>query len=253
MPTPLIVGNWKMNKTASEAALFVKELEQRVRVPNGVEVVLAPPFTSLPAVRQALTGAEPFRLAAQNVHWEDGGAFTGEVAPPMLRDLGCDYVIIGHSERRQHFGEQDDHVNRKVAAALRHDLLPILCLGETLDQRERDQTDEIVTRQLTRGLDGLGTAEVAKVTVAYEPVWAIGTGRAATLEQAEGVHGLLQRLLTKLAGEAGGRVRVLYGGSVTPDNAAELLRSRLIHGALVGGACLKADSFAKIVSSAGSS
>ncbi len=253
MPTPLIVGNWKMNKTASEAALFVQELEQRVRVPKGVEVVLAPPFTSLPAVRLALTGAQPFRLAAQDVHWEDRGAFTGEISPPMLRDLGCDYVIIGHSERRQYFGEQDDHVNRKVKAALGHQLRPILCLGETLDQREHDQTDEIVTRQLTRGLDGLGTAELAKVTVAYEPVWAIGTGRAATAKQAEDVHGLLQSLLAKLAGEVGGQVRVIYGGSVTPDNAGELLRSRLIHGALVGGACLKADSFAMIVSSAGSS
>ncbi len=252
MPTPLIVGNWKMNKTASEAVAFVQELEQQVRVPKGVEVVLAPPFTSLPAVRQALTGAQPFRLAAQDVHWEDRGAFTGEVAPPMLRDLGCDYVILGHSERRQHFGEEDEHVNRKVSAALRHQLLPILCLGETLEQRERNQTDEVVTRQLTRGLEGLGTTEVAKVTVAYEPVWAIGTGRAATLTQAEEVHGLLQGLLAKLAGEAGGHVRVLYGGSVTPDNAGELLGSRLIHGALVGGACLKADSFAKIVASAGS-
>lgn len=253
MPSPLIVGNWKMNKTASEAAPFVQELEQRVRVPRGVEVVLAPPFTSLPAVRHALAGAQPFRLAAQDVHWEERGAFTGEIAPAMLRDLGCDYVIIGHSERRQYFGEQDDHVNRKVKAALRQGLLPILCLGETLDQREQNQTEEIVTRQLTRGLDGLGTADLAKVTVAYEPVWAIGTGRAASVTQAEEVHGLLQSVLAKLAGEAGGQVRVLYGGSVTPDNAGELLRSRRIHGALVGGACLNAEAFARIVVLAGPS
>lgn len=252
MPAPLIVGNWKMNTTASEAAPFVRELEQRVRVPEGTEVVLAPPFTSLPAVRHALTAARPFGLAAQDVHWEDRGAFTGEIAPPMLRDLGCDYVIIGHSERRQHFGERDEDVNRKVRAALGHGLLPILCLGETLEQREQNQTEAIVTGQLTRGLDGLGTAELAKVTVAYEPVWAIGTGRAASVAQAEEVHRLLHTLLAKLQGESGTQVRVLYGGSVTPDNAGELLRSRLINGALVGGACLKADSFARIVASVGS-
>jgi triosephosphate isomerase len=244
----LIVGNWKMHKTASEAVVFVRELTALLSPPQAVEVVLAPPFTALTAVSQSLGMPPRFGLGAQNLFWEDKGPFTGEISAPMLTDLGCQYVIIGHSERRQHLGETDDWVNRKVKAALRHGLRPILCVGESLAQREGGQTEAVVTSQLQHGLAGISAQDGRALVVAYEPVWAIGTGRAAIPEQAVQVHRRLRASLEQQWGpETGPAVRILYGGSVTPDNAKGFLTRPEIDGALVGGACLDPRSFATIV------
>lgn len=244
----LIIGNWKMNKTASEAGAFVRRLSQLVPTTDPVEVVLAPPFTAIEAASQGLSPSRPFGLAGQDLFWEDQGPFTGEVSASMLKDLGCGYVILGHSERRQHFGEQDEGVNRKVRAALRSGLRPIFCLGETLEQHGSGHVHDIVTHQLMRGLEGLSREEIRSVTVAYEPRWAIGTGQPATVEQAEAIHSLLRELLERKWGaETLERVRLVYGGSVTPVNTKELLSSPLIDGALVGGACLDAEVFATII------
>jgi triosephosphate isomerase len=245
---PLIVGNWKMNKTASEAAAFIRDLCERVPASPHADVVLAPPFTALESARSAL-GSSWISLGAQNVHWEPQGAFTGEVSAPMLRDLGCRYVIVGHSERRTLFGERDEHVQKKVRAALRHELYPILCVGESLADREADRTESVVTAQLNSSLTGLSTHELATLTIAYEPVWAIGTGRSATVEQAETVHRSIRLFIeTGWNNEIASAMRILYGGSVTPQNIASLLACNAIDGALVGGACLNLDSFATIIS-----
>ena len=248
MRRPLIVGNWKMNKTASEAATFIRELRERLPVSTNADVVLAPPFTALESARRALGPSSWISLGAQNVHWETHGAFTGEVSPPMLRDLGCRYVIVGHSERRALFGERDENIQKKVLAALRYGLSPILCVGESLAEREAGQTESVVTTQLTGSLAGLTTEDLATVTVAYEPVWAIGTGRAATTEMAVTVHRSI-RLFVEAGwnSEIASVIRVLYGGSVTPQNIESLLGSDTIDGALVGGACLDPDSFATLV------
>jgi triosephosphate isomerase len=248
----LIAGNWKMHKTASEAAAFVQRLAEAAKglgSSERVEVVLVPPFTALQTVRQAASPSFPFALGAQDLFWEDQGAFTGAVSAPMLKDLGCRYVLVGHSERRQFFGDTDEGVNRKVRAALRHGLRPILCLGESLADREAGRTETVVTGQLQRGLAGLSKDDLALVTLAYEPVWAIGTGRAATAALASAVHRTLRATLASGWGaEAGERTLVLYGGSVTPENAGEFLASEQIDGALVGGACLQEQSFARILS-----
>ncbi len=248
----IIVGNWKMNKLLAEARQLVSRLRELTPAVPGVQVVLAPPFTAIHAVKEALAGSDYFNLAGQDLYWEGYGPFTGEISAPMLRDSGCSHVIIGHSERRQHFGEDDQGINKKVRAALQHELSPILCVGETLPEREAGQTDTVVTRQLLRGLDGLNEAEVGRIMVAYEPVWAIGTGRAATVEQAEAVQGRLRRILRETWSRAPGEptTPILYGGSVTPVNAGELLNSKHVDGALVGGACLDPEAFAKIIQSA---
>jgi triosephosphate isomerase len=240
-----------MNKTASEAALFVRELTGAIPMSSSVEIVLAPPFTALDAVRTALGPDSPMALGAQNLHWEQQGAFTGEISGPMLRDLGCTYVIVGHSERRMLFGEQDADVHRKVRSALTNGLRPILCVGESLDQRAAGRTESIVTGQLTAGLANLTPEDLERVTIAYEPVWAIGTGHAATTDQAVAVHQAIRaRLASDWTAETAARVRILYGGSVTPQNAASLLSQSEIDGALVGGACLKTESFATIARAA---
>ena len=249
MRTPLIVGNWKMNKTASEAADFIRDLLTRLPAasPNA-DVVLAPPFTSLESARKALGPSSWISLGAQNVHWETHGAFTGEISAPMLRDLGCRYVIVGHSERRALFGERDETIQKKVRAALTQGLSPILCVGEALAEREAGQTESVVTTQLTGSLAGFTAQDLATITIAYEPVWAIGTGRAATTEQAVDVHRSIRTFVAASWGEAtASTIRILYGGSVTPQNIASLLASDAIDGALVGGACLNPDSFATIV------
>ncbi|MDP3091560.1 MAG: triose-phosphate isomerase [Nitrospira sp.] len=247
MRIPLIAGNWKMNKTASEAATFVRELVQRKLPASAVEIVIAPPFTALDSVRQTLGSGSSIGLAGQNLHWEDHGAYTGEVSAPMLKDLGCRYVILGHSERRALFGEGDDVIRKKLAAAFRHGLKPILCVGESLDQREAGRTTEIITGQLKESLAGFEAAQLATLTIAYEPVWAIGTGKAASPEQAIPVHQTIRQLLQQEWSSAIAEgTRVLYGGSVTPQNVSDFLASEEIDGALVGGACLKVESFASI-------
>jgi triosephosphate isomerase len=245
---PFIVGNWKMNKTASEAAAFIRDLRERLSASPNADVVLTPPFTALESARNALGPSSWISLGAQNVHWEAQGAFTGEVSAPMLRDLGCRYVIVGHSERRTLFCERDEDIRRKVRAALKHGLSPILCVGESLAEREAGQTESVITTQLTGSLAGLTTENLATVTIAYEPVWAIGTGRAATTEQAVAVHRSIRLFVeTGWDSQTASTIRILYGGSVTPQNIESLLASDAIDGALVGGACLNPDSFATII------
>ena len=247
MRTPFLVGNWKMNKTASEASVLVQEFMRRCPTLPGIDIGLAPPFTALHSVHQALGADSPYQLGAQDMFWEDKGAFTGEVSGPMLKDLGCRFVIIGHSERRQYFGEQDEWTNKKVAAALRHDLRAILCVGETLAEREAGQTDGVVTRQLMNGLAGLDKEHMRRVVLAYEPVWAIGTGRAATPEQAVSVHRTLrQAVQAHWNVDTADALVILYGGSVTPHNIGSFLSCEEIDGALVGGACLDPASFATL-------
>ena len=243
-----ICGNWKMFKTTAEAVQLVRELRQRLN--TQVQVGIAPPFTALAPVKSALQGS-PIQLYAQNCHAEKQGAFTGEVSAPMLLEVGCDGVILGHSERRQLFGETDEGVNRKLRAALEAQLSAIVCVGETLAEREANRTWEVVRRQVSGALAGFSAEQIGKLTLAYEPVWAIGTGKVATTAQAQEVHGQIRGLLRELGGaQAAEAVRIQYGGSVKPDNAAELLAQPDIDGALVGGASLKAEDFARIVAGA---
>lgn len=246
MRTPLVAGNWKMYKTTGESAAFAKEFLPLVAGVTGVEIVLAPPFPSLGVVAALSAGTNVF-VASQNVHFAAEGAYTGEVSPAMVKDAGARYAIIGHSERRQYFAETDDSVNRKVKAALASGLVPIACVGETLAEREAGKTFEVTGRQLRAGLDGIAAAESGKVVVAYEPVWAIGTGKTATPGQAQEVHAFLRGILKELWGSRSDAVRILYGGSVKPENIADLMAQADIDGALVGGASLKADAFARIV------
>jgi len=246
--TTLIVGNWKMNKTASEAARFVRELAGLLPKDPAVEIVLAPPFTALESVRAALGSASHLVLGAQNVHWEQQGAFTGEISGPMLRDLGCTYVIVGHSERRALFGERDTDIHKKVRSALANGLRPILCVGESLDQRQSGRTEPVVTGQVSAGLAELSAQELDAVTVAYEPVWAIGTGKTATPQLAAAAHNLIRGEAAKAFGdEFAANLRILYGGSVKPENVKALMSEEEIDGALVGGASLDPKSFSAIV------
>ena len=243
----LIVGNWKMNKTASEAAAFIREIAPKLPAAPAIDIVVAPPFTALESVRAALGPSSSIQLGAQNVFWESHGAYTGEISAPMLSDLGCRYVIIGHSERRTLFGEQDEGIRKKIRAALAHDLKPILCIGESLSQRERGQTDDVLRQQLKGGLADLSLQAMAAITIAYEPVWAIGTGKAATTEQAIAAHRTIRTFLSDTwSAEIANATRILYGGSVTPQNIDALLQSDQIDGALIGGACLQVESFARI-------
>jgi len=247
MRTPVIAGNWKMHNTVEESLALVRGLKALVAGAAGVEIIVAPVFTALHAVAAEITGSN-IALSSQNVFWEEKGAFTGEIAPGMLKDVGCTHAIIGHSERRQYFGETDETVNRRVKAALAAGLTPIMCVGETLEEREAGNTLAVVSRQVKGGLSGLGSAEIDKLIIAYEPVWAIGTGKTATPEQAEEVHADIRRLVNDIAGQdTAAGIRILYGGSVKPDNVDVLMSQADIDGALVGGAALKADSFARIV------
>jgi triosephosphate isomerase (TIM) len=251
MRRKLIAGNWKMNLTANEARAMIAGLRRVVdphaaRLAKDRDLLLAPATVVIPAVAQALAGSS-FALGAQNMHWEDSGAFTGEVSAPMLKTFGVTHVIIGHSERRHVFLETDEFVNKKMVAALKHRLVPIMCVGETLQEREASKTVEVVMRQLENGLSGIRAEAAATVVIAYEPVWAIGTGKTATPEQAQLVHGSIREFLDDSWGTAAAaETRILYGGSVTPDNIDSLLAKPDIDGALVGGASLKADSCAKI-------
>lgn len=244
---PIIAGNWKMNKTAKEARDLAEKLIPLVSGVNNRDIVLAPPFTALPAVADVIKGTG-IALGAQNMSWEDKGAFTGEVSAEMLLDLGCKYVIIGHSERRQYFGETDETVNKKLRQALNKGLLPIVCVGETLKEREAGKANEVIERQITGALKGVTAGEMQKVVIAYEPVWAIGTGKTATPEQANEIHGFIrQKIKVVYAGEVAESLRIQYGGSVTPETVSALMAMPDIDGALVGGASLKAESFAALV------
>jgi triosephosphate isomerase len=248
----VIAGNWKMNKTVSEALALVRELKGLVASLPGdrVEIAVAPPFVSLQAVAKVLEGSA-VKLAAQNCHWEASGAYTGEVSAPMLKDVGCAYVIVGHSERRQYFGETDETVNKRTRAVLGAGMKPIICVGETLAEREANRTLEVVERQVAGALKGFQAAEVAGFILAYEPVWAIGTGRTATSAQAQEVHRAIREQLGRLYDRGTAeQVRIQYGGSVKPDNAAELLGQPDVDGALVGGASLKAADFVGILKGA---
>jgi triosephosphate isomerase len=247
MRTPFIAGNWKMYKTVNEAVVYAKELRPLVKDVTGVEVVVAPPFTALHAVAESLRNTN-VGVAAQDLHWEREGAFTGEVSAAMIAEAGAEYVIIGHSERRTLFGETDATVSRKVGAAVARGLTPLVCIGETLEERERNETLRVLDRQLKEGIGGLGAAQVAELVLAYEPVWAIGTGRTATAAQAQEAHQHIRsRLREWFGGDAAGHCHVIYGGSVRPDNIAELMREPDVDGALVGGASLDVQSFGEIV------
>ena len=244
---PMIAGNWKMHKTLTEARELAREIVQGVGRQTRVEVVLAPPYTALAAVAAELAGSKVL-LAAQDTFWETKGAYTGAIAPGMLADIGCSYVIVGHSERRQHFGDTDEAVNRKVKAVLAAGMRPIMCVGETLAEREAGRTFAVVENQVLKGLADFPVSERERLVVAYEPVWAIGTGKTATPQQAQEVHHLIRDQLSEVLGTTA--IRILYGGSVTPDNAATLLAEPDINGALVGGASLKAASFLGIIAGA---
>jgi triosephosphate isomerase len=247
MRIPFIAGNWKMFKTVHEAVVFVKELRALVKDIADVEVLVGPPFTAIHAVAEAARNSN-IGVAAQDMHWEREGAFTGEVSAAMITEAGAEYVIIGHSERRRLFGETDAIVNRKAAAALTAGLTPIVCVGETLEEREANATLSVLDRQLKDGLDRITGEQVAALVVAYEPVWAIGTGRVATAAQAEEAHAhLRQRLRQWFGADAAERCHVIYGGSVKPDNIRELVTEPDVDGALVGGASLDVRSFADIV------
>ena len=247
MRTPMIAGNWKMNTTVGEAIELVSKMRSGLDEIANVEKVICPPFVSLAAVNELIKGSS-IKLGAQNLYFEEKGAYTGEISPLMLAEL-CEFVIIGHSERRQYFAESGDIVNRKVKAALKANLKPILCVGEKLEENEAGKTEEVIAGQLRSSLAGIDSLDA--VTVAYEPIWAIGTGRAATGQQANDTIGFIRRSIAGLGTEeAAGKMRILYGGSVTADNATEFIKQPEIDGALVGGASLKVDQFLSIVTQA---
>lgn len=246
----LIAGNWKMNKTSADAVALAQDIANDVGKVVDVDVVICPPFTSLESVGKTIDGSN-VKLGAQNMHPEASGAFTGEVSASMLRAFFATYVILGHSERRQYFGESDAFINKKVISALKNQLRPILCIGETLAERESGTTLKVVQTQLEGGLEGVGKEMSVAVVVAYEPIWAIGTGKVATAEQAQEVHAFIRTLLAKLFGELiAQKIRILYGGSMKPANAPELLRQKDIDGGLIGGASLEVRSFVDLVKAA---
>jgi triosephosphate isomerase (TIM) len=248
--TKFVCGNWKMHKTVAEAVALVKDLAAGLGDAAGkVQVAVAPPFTAIHAVAQALKGTA-LEVSGQDVFWEVQGAFTGQVSAPMLAEVGCRHGIVGHSERRQLFGETDEGVRKKTAALLAAGLSPIVCVGETLAEREAGRTLEVVDRQVRQGLAGFGAEQLGKITVAYEPVWAIGTGKTATTAQAQEVHAAIRSILRQLGGAVADAMRIQYGGSVKPDNARELMSQPDVDGALVGGASLKAKDFLAIVKGA---
>ena len=247
MRVPFIAANWKMHKTVHEAVAFVKEFRRAARDFPDVEIVLAPPFTALHAAAEAARGSA-IGIAAQNIHWEKEGAFTGETSAAMVKEAGAEYVIIGHSERRRLFNETDETVSRKIAAAFGAQLTPVVCIGETLEERDRGVTPVVLDRQIKQGLDGLSGDQIAALVIAYEPVWAIGTGRNATPQQAGEAHAHIRnRIRQWFGGSAADHVHIIYGGSVKPDNTHELMVLPDVDGALVGGASLELRSFTEIL------
>jgi triosephosphate isomerase len=246
MRKPIIAGNWKMHKTIGEAVDFVNGIKDQVKDPT-VDVVICAPALLLPALKEVTKGTN-VNVAAQNMHWEEKGAFTGEISPIMLKDLGVEYCVLGHSERRQYFNETDETVNKKVLSALSHGILPIMCIGETLEQREEGKTNDVVNGQVIAGLETVSADHIEKVVLAYEPIWAIGTGKTATPEQANEVIAEIRNTVVKLYGqEKADKVRIQYGGSVKPANVSEIMSQSDIDGALVGGASLKTDDFVALV------
>jgi triosephosphate isomerase (TIM) len=251
MRKPIVAGNWKCNKTSKEALELLGQLKAQIGNASDAEVVLCPPFTSLAAL-SANIGTSSMALGAQDVFWEAQGAFTGEVSPGMLVDLGCKFCIIGHSERRQYFKETDEQVHKKLVALLTNKITPIICVGETLNEREQGSTFKVIGAQLDGALEGISASDAKRIVIAYEPVWAIGTGKTATSAQAQEVHAFIRDNLTQRFGaEVAKSIRIQYGGSVTAANALELMQQPDVDGALVGGASLKADSFGTIVKAAG--
>lgn len=243
----MIAGNWKMFKTVQESVAMITDLKSKVSDVTDKEIVICPVFTSLKSACDAAKGSN-IKIGAQDLFWEDKGAFTGEISAPMIKDAGCTHVIIGHSERRQFFHETNENVMKKTLAALKHGLTPIVCIGEKLEERESGKTFSVNEKQIREGLSTLTKEQAAKIVIAYEPVWAIGTGKVATPAQAEEVHIYVRKTLTSMFGqELADGMRILYGGSVKPENAAELMSQKNIDGALVGGASLEADSFSKII------
>jgi triosephosphate isomerase len=245
MRTPIIAGNWKMNKNVDEAVSLVKELRDLVADVKEREIIVCPPFTALSSLKAELFTSN-INVGAQNLYFEEKGAFTGEISPLMLKEL-CSHVIIGHSERRAYFNETNETVNKKIKIALKSGLTPIVCVGEKLEERESGKTNDVIKDHVENGLAGLPKEDMAKVIVAYEPVWAIGTGKTATPEQAEEVHVFIRGLLKQMFDEVAEKTRILYGGSVKPANVKELMAKENIDGALVGGASLDAKSFSEII------
>ncbi|WP_353893829.1 triose-phosphate isomerase [Proteinivorax hydrogeniformans] len=243
---PILAGNWKMNKTASESEKFFEEVAEKLDV-DEVEAVVCPPFTSLQAAKSLLSNSS-IKLGAQNVHFEEKGAYTGEISPDMLKDLGVEYVIVGHSERRAMFGESDEIVNKKVLAVINSKMKPILCVGETLEEKEDNKTEEVCKTQVEEGLKGLTKAQLENVVIAYEPVWAIGTGKSATKEDANETIAFIRNTVKEFASnDVAQQIRIQYGGSVKPENISDYMAMSDIDGALVGGASLKVPSFVDIV------
>lgn len=250
MRKKIIAGNWKMNNDISATISLITELKKGITENTKATVIVCPPFTSLETT-QTLLKDSIIKFGAQNMYYEDSGAFTGEISPLMLKSVGCEYVILGHSERRTIFQESDSLINKKIKTAIKHELKPIFCIGETLEQREKGITFEVCERQIKNGLEGISESELSHLIIAYEPVWAIGTGKTATSEQAEEVHSFVRKLIEKMYSKnLAEKIVIQYGGSVKPENAKELLSQPNIDGALVGGACLKADSFLKIIDAA---
>lgn len=246
MRKPLMAGNWKMNKTISEAADLAKAIKKAAEGINDVEILICPTFTSLSAVNTEIKNSN-IKLGAQNLFWESKGAFTGEISPQMIKDAGCSFVLIGHSERRQYFGETNETVNKKTKAAFAAGLIPIVCVGETLEEREKNETLKVIENQIKAGVAGLNAEQSKTLVLAYEPVWAIGTGKTASPEQAQEVISFIRKTYEQIYKDSAQDIRILYGGSVKPDNIATIMQKPDIDGGLVGGAALEADSFLKLV------
>ena len=246
MRIPFIAGNWKMNKNIREALELVNNIKD-IANKTDVEVAVCVPFTVLTEVKKAIAGTK-VKLGAQNMHWEEKGAYTGEISPSMLNEIGVDYVIIGHSERRQYFNETDETVNKKIKSALAHDIKPILCVGETLEQRESGNEKEVVKNQIVKDLKGISSEDMITIVIAYEPIWAIGTGKTASSEDANSMIGYIRSIIEETYGiDISEEVRIQYGGSVKPSNVTEIMKQPEIDGALVGGASLKAEDFIELV------
>ncbi|MDR0724047.1 MAG: triose-phosphate isomerase [Endomicrobium sp.] len=246
MRKPLMAGNWKLNKTISESLSFVNALKTAVSDIKDVDILICPTFVSINAVYNEVKNSN-INVGAQDLFWEEKGAFTGEISTSLLKDAGCAYVLIGHSERRQYFGETNETVNKKIKAALSNEIVPIVCVGETLKEREENITFQVIEKQIKEALSGLGQEEVAKLVIAYEPVWAIGTGKTATPEQSQEVHSFIRKECSQIYKDVADTIRILYGGSVKPDNVAELMKQPDIDGGLVGGASLEVESFIKLI------